>query len=77
MRNFREAKGWNKGILIPWVNEYHSQPGDVFSQAGVPYPGASNGRIVIDDTCSNGFDYISRQLKQFNNPGYFYHLFRI
>ncbi len=72
MDNVDAANGWNNGVWTPWVNDCHSDLGNAFDQAGVPYPGAPNGRVNIDDNARNDLNYIFNQL---SNPQYLYHGF--
>ncbi|MFA5652742.1 MAG: hypothetical protein WDA72_01370 [Desulfomonilia bacterium] len=65
----------NNWLWTPWANDCHSDLGNAFDQAGVPYPGAPNGRLDIDDDIRNGFNNFMRQLNQLNNPAYIYRLF--
>ena len=58
------AKGWNNWVWTPWVNDCHSDLENAFNQAGVPYSGAPNGRMDIDDNIRNGFNNFMRQLNQ-------------
>jgi RHS repeat-associated protein len=75
MKNILEAEGWNNWIWTPWANDCHSDLENSFDQTGVPYPGAPNGRIDIDDNIRNDVNNAIRQMNQLNNPQYLYRLF--
>ena len=75
MDRIEQAKGWNNWIWIPWVNDCHSDVENAFDQAGVPYPGAPNRRMDIDDDIMSGINNFMRQLNQLNNPEYLSRLF--
>ena len=64
MSSIEAATGWNDWMWIPWVNDCHSDLQSAFEQAGVPYPGAPNGRIDIDDNLWNEFSNFMNFLKQ-------------
>ncbi|MFZ6733783.1 hypothetical protein ACO0LG_17785 [Undibacterium sp. Ji42W] len=49
MDRIQRYPGWNKGLWFPWVNDCHNDLEDAFKYTGVPYPGAPNGRLDIDD----------------------------
>jgi RHS repeat-associated protein len=49
MDKIYEYPGWNHFLWIPWVVDCHSELKGAFDYAGVPYPGAPNGRVDIDD----------------------------
>lgn len=68
MRGIGTASGWNNWLWIPWVNDCHSDLENAFIETGVPYPGAPNGRIDIDDDIGNCLNKCIRQLDQFIKP---------
>jgi len=74
MNKITEADGWNNWIWTPFVNDCHSDLENAFHQTGIPYPGAPNGRVDIDDIISSGFKDLMQKTNQLNNPRY---LFRI
>ena len=41
----RTYPDWNKGIWFPIINDCHTQLEKAFNYAGVPYPGAPEGRV--------------------------------
>jgi hypothetical protein len=49
MDRIERAHGWNNWVWVPWANDCHSDLKNAFEQAGVPYPGAPNGRMDFDD----------------------------
>lgn len=60
MRKIESSPGWNSGAWCPWLDDCHSELADAFEYAGVPYPGAPNDRVDIDDAILD----ISRQIWQ-------------
>jgi RHS repeat-associated protein len=75
MDQIEAAKGWNNWVWTPYLNDCHSDLENAFEQAKVPYPGAPNGRIDIDDSLRNDFDRFMHQIYKLNNPQYIYRLF--
>jgi hypothetical protein len=49
MQRIENADGWNNWVWCGFLNDCHSDLQNAFRQAGVPYPGAPNGRMDIDD----------------------------
>lgn len=50
MNRIESYPGWNRGLWFPWLNDCHNDLEKAFKHAGVPYPGAPNGRLDIDET---------------------------
>lgn len=48
------TSGWNNWLWTHWVNDCHSDLENAFNQSGVPYPGAPNGRLDIDENIKKG-----------------------
>jgi RHS repeat-associated protein len=49
MRRIEAYPRWNRGPWIPWIDDCHAELAEAFNYAGIPYPGALNDRIDIDD----------------------------
>ncbi len=49
MNRIERYPGWNTGAWLPLLDDCHSELAEAFEYAGVPYPGAPNERIDIDD----------------------------
>ena len=49
MQRIEAYPEWNKGPWIPWIDDCHAELAEAFKYAGVPYPGALNDRIDVDD----------------------------
>lgn len=49
MESIESYPGWNRGLWLPWLNDCHNDLEEAFKHARVPYPGAPNGRLDIDD----------------------------
>ena len=58
-------KHLNQGPYIPFLWDCHCQMWYAFWQAGVPYPGAPNGRSDIDDTVYSNAPSAQEFIQQF------------
>lgn len=55
--------GWNSGGWLPWVNDCHTDTKEAFDFANVPYPGAPNGRIDIDDQVQSTVEKMKQYMR--------------
>jgi RHS repeat-associated protein len=65
----RSYPGWDTGIWIPYANDCHTDLAKAFNHAKVPYPGAPNGRIDIDDSSRAAMGALYREMKDFMYSG--------
>jgi hypothetical protein len=67
MNKIQAYPGWNKGLWVPWFNDCHNDVEAAFEHVGVPYPGAPNGRLDIDDDAASTFKRIMDEAQQWAN----------